>query len=86
MASTNTNNQDIEALRSDLEALRNDVGSLAAGLKETSADKAKAGIQSASASARSAASRVEDEVRNRPMTSVLAAFGVGFALGKLLDR
>lgn len=30
--------------------------------------------------------RVESEIQDRPWTSVLAAFGLGFVLGKLMDR
>jgi len=50
--------------------------------KEGATDKA----ERVAASGRQAAENMQDAVRERPMTSVFVAFGVGVLIGHLLDR
>jgi ElaB/YqjD/DUF883 family membrane-anchored ribosome-binding protein len=85
--------KEIENLQRDLQALRQDVSSLTDSLKKMSAERVNAGLDSARASgekfrqqAEEATRNLEQEIEARPFTSVLAAFGVGFIVGKLLDR
>jgi len=77
---------DLAQLRADLKALTANVAGLA---KEKGGEmKAELGAQAekAMASGRQAAENMQDAVRERPMTSVFVAFGVGILIGHLLDR
>lgn len=88
-----TGNTDVDKLKEDLASLRSDVRQLADSLKSTSASHLRSGADSARASAdrfrgqaREAARSAESEIEAHPLTSVFTAFGIGFVLGKLLDR
>jgi ElaB/YqjD/DUF883 family membrane-anchored ribosome-binding protein len=85
-ASARTIEEDIAALREDLKALSSNV----AGLAKEKGESLRAGLESqadrVAASGREAAETVQDAVRERPMTSVFVAFGVGVLIGHLLDR
>jgi len=77
---------DLAALREDLKALSASVAGLA---KEKGGElRAELGAQAdkAMATGRQATENVQDAVRERPMTSVFVAFGVGVLIGHLLDR
>lgn len=84
--STRSIEEDIIALREDLKALSANV----AGLAKDKGESLRAGLESqaerAAASGREAAESMQDAVRERPMTSVFIAFGVGILIGHLLDR
>lgn len=88
-----TTDNEIDTLKIELTALRKDFGELKDTLKTLSKnewDKGAASARSTGAQMRDyaveGAHQVESGIQNRPMTSVLTAFGVGFVLGKLLDR
>jgi ElaB/YqjD/DUF883 family membrane-anchored ribosome-binding protein len=78
--------EDIAALREDLKTLTASV----AGLAKEKGDNLRADLgakaDKAMASGREAAESMQDAVRERPMTSVFVAFGVGVLIGHLLDR
>lgn len=74
--------QDVEALKRELTELRSDISRLADTLWKVSGNTAAKGRERA----RETISAFEDEVGARPLTSVATAFGVGFIIGKLLDR
>ncbi|MDT0634692.1 hypothetical protein [Spectribacter hydrogenoxidans] len=87
------NSDEVQALKDDLQTLRQDFSQLTESLKNNLRDELGAGADAARASAaqfqdraREATRGLEAEVAARPLTSVAAAFGVGFLLGKLLDR
>jgi len=84
--SARTIEEDIAALREDLKALSANV----AGLAKEKGENLRAGLESqaerVAASGRQAAESMQDTVRERPMTSVFVAFGVGVLIGHLLDR
>jgi ElaB/YqjD/DUF883 family membrane-anchored ribosome-binding protein len=84
--STKSIEEDLAALRADLKALTASV----AGLAKEKGDELRADIgaraDQAAAAGRQATENVQDAVRERPITSVFAAFGVGILIGHLLDR
>lgn len=88
--SQNTEN---EALKKDIEQLRNDLAALAKSYKDAGESQAQAGLDSARGKynelrheATRHAQDVGSEIEARPFTSVLAAFGIGLVLGKLIGR
>ncbi len=88
-----TGEKDIDSLKADLNALRSDLAALTESLKERGYheararfDKAKAQASEAREQAAQMAGNVGHQIEERPLTSVLTAFGVGFVLGKLLGR
>lgn len=89
----NSDKTEVEQLKADLDSLRRDVSQLTDTLKRSSREQVQAGTAQARESAnqlgnqaRDATRNLEQEIGQRPMTSVLAAFGIGFVVGKLLDR
>lgn len=89
--------KDIEAIRAELNNFSEDVRSLTkTKLRDVSdetekvADKVKTSAESAiHSSKKTVKSSVDDfetSVRERPMTSVAAAFGLGILISKLMDR
>lgn len=89
--------KDIEDLKASVSALIGDLKKSADARGTSAAESARAKLdslgQSASDMARAAADRgrhtaeaAADTVRDRPLQSVLIAFGAGLLLAKLLDR
>jgi len=72
-------------LRVDLDELKGPVKGIAAALKENLAEALGAGFEKAKVSGKKAVEVVETTVEEKPLQSVLLAFGVGLLLGKLLD-
>lgn len=95
--SEGTGSAEIDRLRTDLDRVRSDIGDLARAVK--SAGYAKAGearrtvedelhqvadrIRSGTKDARDT---LQSEVQERPLVTMLVAFGVGVLVGKILDR
>jgi len=84
--STRSIGDDIAALREDLKALSANVAGLAKEMGETMRAGLESQAERVAASGRQAAENMQDAVRERPMTSVFVAFGVGVLIGHLLDR
>ena len=85
--------QETEALKKDIDQLRRDLGTLADAVKKSTQQRAQAGVESAHAQfddvrkqAELQTEQVGAQIKERPFTSVLAAFGVGILLGKLISR
>ncbi len=89
--------KELDQLRSDMVDLRKDMASLMKTMKEAgiqqgqqvyeqAAKRAKQTRDEASRFASDTYNALEKEVEDRPLTSVLTAFGTGFVLGLLLDR
>ncbi len=84
---------DIDELKAEVSSLKSDISDIADTLRKLSGDVVtdgrerlrQAGRQSRE-KARETWSAVEHEIEERPLTSLAAAFGIGFVLGKLLDR
>lgn len=73
---------EVDVLRADLDRLRKDVGALSQSARRKSNQRFEAGVGKAS-------ERLRDwggEIQARPVTGILAAFGVGLLLGKLVSR
>lgn len=90
--STATDN-DIKELKEELNSLKSDISALGKTLSKFARDSANDGRETL----RNAAERskkqvqeglhtVEKQVEERPITSLAIALGVGFILGRLLDR
>jgi ElaB/YqjD/DUF883 family membrane-anchored ribosome-binding protein len=84
---------DINALKGDIDSLKADLKTLSESIRHQAQSQARAGY----AKAREASDKVRhqaqhgieyagDQIEERPLISVLTAFGVGFLIGKLLDR
>ncbi len=72
-------------LRADLEDLKGPVKGIAAALKENFTEALGVGLEKAKNTGKKAVEVMESTVEERPVQSVLVAFGVGLLLGKLLD-
>lgn len=88
-----TTEKDYEALKADLSELRSDVSKLTDTMKKLYGDTTEEGrerVRHASERSRERARQTvgafESEINERPLTSVAMALGVGFLIGKLLDR
>ena len=92
MAERTTTNAS-NSLDADLAALREDLKSLASTVSELSKSKSEdikqqfgASVDKAVERGRDAADSFQETVKQRPVTSVLMALGVGMVIGHLLDR
>lgn len=92
MADT-TSTKETDALRHDLNALRDDVSHLTETLKGMASSRGSEAYDRLRQTADQTRTRVRDtasaavhQVEERPLTSVLIAFGVGMLLGILFDR
>ena len=72
-------------LRLDLDELKGPVKGIASALKENLAEALGSGFEKAKVSGKKAVEADETTVEEKPLQSVLVAFGVGLLLGKLLD-
>lgn len=71
-----------DALRKDLEQLREDLALLNGVVRDNSRNRVQAGVDKA----RDCFDNLNGEMRARPFTGMVAAFGVGLLAGKLLSR
>jgi ElaB/YqjD/DUF883 family membrane-anchored ribosome-binding protein len=85
------------AVKDDLAKLRSDIANLSNALKELTSetvheriDSLRGGIDrltdDAKLQSREALDGLADRIEERPLTSILVAFGVGLLLGRLFDR
>jgi len=80
-------------LRAEIESLKSDVSKLTDTIKRVSSERAsqerervRQTAEQSRQKASEAAGVVGQEIQQRPLTSLAAAFGVGFVLGKMLNR
>lgn len=78
--------KDIDALRSDFASLQSDLQTLTKTLARRAKTAAADTADDLLAKGRDGVAVVEEHVAERPLASMLIAFGAGVALGKLLDR
>ena len=78
--------RDFAALRKDMAALMSSMGDAASTQKQRAYAAAGETAEKLKKRGAAAVHSVEGEIEARPLTSVAVAFGVGFVLGKLLDR
>ncbi len=88
---------EFDTVKDDLVKLRGDVANLSAALKDTTSETVREQIElirdridrlsgEARTQGRQALDDLADHIEDRPLSSVLIAFGVGILLGRLLDR
>jgi ElaB/YqjD/DUF883 family membrane-anchored ribosome-binding protein len=89
--------KDVDVLKEDISKLKEDLSSIAESLlqrgkAETEAAKDKLGerfggeFQAARTKGREKVESIEDQIREKPIQSLLIAFVIGLFLGKLFDR
>lgn len=85
--------QELDNLKSELSNIREDLSNLMAALKEEAgsqasrvSEKMKAGYEASRDAGQKAYEKARQTVEDKPLVSVLAAFGIGFLMGKLLLR
>lgn len=97
MATTNEVDKELDQLKSDVATLREDMSTLIQTMKQAGMEEGREAYDRVQARARQtgedarrraneAYGIVGREVEERPLTSILAAFGTGFVVGMLLDR
>ncbi|ALP52432.1 hypothetical protein Tel_04330 [Candidatus Tenderia electrophaga] len=90
-------NKELDQVKSDLSDLREDMATLLQTMKASGVAQGQEYYDRAYDSARRTGEAIRDraedtydaigrEVEQRPLTSVLAAFATGFAVGMILDR
>lgn len=77
---------EIAALKEELSNIGNTVSNIARSATDEGKDRVRAAAEHSRDQARQTWGAFEKEVEERPMTSIAAALGIGFILGKLLDR
>lgn len=82
-----------DAIKKDMEALRSDLRDLAESFRATGEKRYQEGVDQARdkynelrGEANRRTKEVGAEIEARPFTSVMAAFGIGLVLGKLIGR
>jgi len=78
--------RDIQELRNDLAAIAGDIRSLGSAKGQDTLDRFEQLGQEALKRAAAVEERIGKDITEKPLTSVLAAFGIGYVIGKLLDR
>ena len=85
--------KEFDELKADLAELREDVASLVEAIRDMAGERARVAhsrVNEVGRRARARASlardKLEHEIEERPLTSVITTFGIGFVLGMLLDR
>lgn len=85
--------REVEDLKAEFNDLKSDVSRLADTVKKMSSDKTVEGrehvrrtAERSRERARQSVDALENGIGERPLTSIATAFGIGFIIGKLLDR
>jgi ElaB/YqjD/DUF883 family membrane-anchored ribosome-binding protein len=77
---------DMDKLKSDMSALMDTIGKIAEESKKEGKRRVREAGEMAAVHAEESMHAVEAQIAERPFISVLAAFGVGMVIGRLLDR
>jgi ElaB/YqjD/DUF883 family membrane-anchored ribosome-binding protein len=97
MATTETTQKELQeqlgSLRKDLAEINQTVKQLASDYAQegkarvrATANRAQERAKDALSDARDSLSGLESEIKSKPLTSTLLAFGIGLVLGKILNR
>lgn len=85
--------KELDEVKGDVASIKGELKSVVEMLKRQAESQARQGYEKvrevsdkARYQAKQGAALVEEQIEERPLISVLAAFGVGFIIGKLLDR
>ena len=77
---------DLTALRTDFKDLGKDMASAARTGAEAAKDRIRSAVDSAKEHGEDAAKKLKGQIEEKPLTSVVVAFGAGILLGALLKR
>jgi ElaB/YqjD/DUF883 family membrane-anchored ribosome-binding protein len=88
---------DFDALRSDIDTLRKDFGALVSTLKDNASSRAEAELEAVrqrlatlsnnlQTTGQQQLRKVEDQIGERPFTSLALAFATGLIVGRMFDR
>lgn len=88
---------EFDVIKDDLVKLREDIANLSSALKDVTSETVRERMEAlrgrideltgdARSQSRQAMDDLADRIEERPLTSVLVAFGVGILLGRLVDR
>lgn len=85
--------KDVEELKREFADLKADMSKLTETIRNLyddstseGRDRAREAFQRSRERARESVGAFEEEIGERPLTSIATAFGIGFIIGKLLDR
>lgn len=78
--------KDVEHLRSDVAALLDSFEEAGIGVRHDAVNRARQTGESLREGAEELQRQAEAKITERPFTSVLTAFGLGFLIGMILDR
>lgn len=78
--------QEFATLREELAGIGKTVSNLAHSAADEGRDRVRSAAERSRQQARETWGAFEHEIEERPMTSIAVALGIGFILGKLLDR
>ncbi|MDX1625445.1 MAG: hypothetical protein R3323_02920 [Wenzhouxiangellaceae bacterium] len=78
--------KEFSALKGELSEIGRTVSRIAHAAKDEGQERIRDAAEHSRERARQTVSALEKEVEERPMTSLAMALGIGFILGKLLDR
>jgi ElaB/YqjD/DUF883 family membrane-anchored ribosome-binding protein len=88
-----TADDEVERLRRDLHQLRADINMLVQDVKEMGAqqsrvavDRARRAGESVLHEAEQLRGRADQHIEQNPLMSVLLSFGIGYVVGRILDR
>lgn len=77
---------DIEKLKSDMSSLMETIGRIADDGRAESRRRVREAGERVVGQTEESLHAVETQIAERPFVSILAAFGVGMVIGRLLDR
>jgi ElaB/YqjD/DUF883 family membrane-anchored ribosome-binding protein len=87
MANASTNGRtDYETIKEDIAALRSQLGDLAGHVREAAGNQARRGYRDLTDRGDRALAMAGDQVRERPVTSVLTALALGYIASSLFRR
>ncbi len=78
--------KDLAALRADFARVKDDIGRITQALGQRVGAKVDGAVEEAAVMGRAGIDTVEAKIHERPLTSMLVAFGIGILIGKLVDR
>lgn len=78
--------KELDGLKSDMGDIAETLGKIARGSAEHGRERIKGAADYSRQQAREALGTVEKEVEERPLTSLAVALGIGFVLGRFIDR
>lgn len=78
--------KDLAALRADFARVKSDIARITQALGQRVGEKVDGAVEEAAVMSRAGIDTVEAKIHERPLTSMLVAFGIGVLIGKLVDR